>query len=298
MISSGEDCFVERNVCYRANYLGRSNFWNVAIWVYNAKNCYFQFNEAAYTYMRHGGQDAQGFDLDNDCEEVYFQYNYAHHNEGGGLLMCNHHPLTVMYNADGEPRERDENGQPKKVFEPGRWVKNYVRNNVFVDNGTKVDPTRSAFITIARETDYAYLTNNIVILSEDIEGQSIVHTEDESQNCYRQYYGNNIFYARKNTGAKFTVKMMKDFVFDGNLYYNLFPDAIEEIGDKSAFTFDPKFICTQAECGYGNMLKIRASEEKLFASGNIYQRMAKLDAEMKPSEGKYLGAFAQAPKKE
>ena len=296
VLSSAEDSFVENNVCYRANYLGRTGYWNAAIWVYNAKNCYFQFNEAGYTYMRHNSNDAQGFDLDNVCEGVRFQYNYAHHNEGGGLLMCNLCTPIVLHDEQGTPLSVDESGEPIKTPVMGRWFGNYIRNNIFVDNGNPNDPTRSAFITIARRVDNAYLTHNTVILSDKITGQSIVNTEDESQECYCNYYGNNVFYAKRNTGAKFTVKMMKNSLFEENLYYNVPHEEIVAVGDKNPYLFDPNFACVEGEVGYESCLKISPRNKDAFRYGKEYRLMAKKDIAMNEVERGYLGAFSQKKK--
>ena len=293
VLSSAEDSFVEENVCYRANYLGRTGYWNAAIWVYNAKNCYFQFNEAGYTYMRNNSNDAQGFDLDNVCEGVRFQYNYAHHNEGGGLLMCNLCTPIVLHDEEGNPLAVDENGEPVKTSVVGRWFGNYIRNNVFVDNGNPFDPTRSAFITIARRVDNAYLTHNTVILSDRIKGQSIVNTEDESQECYCNYYGNNVFYAKGKTGAKFTVKMMKNSVFDSNLYYNVEKEEIAAVGDKTPYLFNPDFVYTEGDTGYESVFKLCPKNKKLFDNGREYRVMAKKDIQMNEVGRGYLGAFSR-----
>lgn len=298
VLSSCEDSFIENNVCYRANYLGRSGYWNAAIWIFNGKNSYLQGNEAGYTYMRHGGQDAQGFDLDNVCENVVFQYNYGHHNEGGGLLMCNNHPPCLVYNEDGTPKERNEDGTPKKRKVYGKWLGNYVRNNVFYENGNRHDPTRSAFITIAREVDHVAITNNTVILSGEIENQSVINTEDESQFCYNHFYGGNVFYAKKPTGAKFTAKMLKDSTFDGNLYWNIDENSIKTLHDEHAIQTDPQFDAWGKEDGMESAERFVPKNESLFGKGTFYQKMGKYDFKRANVEHTpYLGAIAKKSEK-
>ena len=220
VISSAENVYVKGNTCYFANYLGRKGYWNASIWVYNVKNCLFELNEAAYTYKRRGSEDGQGFDLDNCCVNTIFQNNYAHHNEGGGLLICN--LATPVIKRDELGNEiLDENNEVIKEKITGKWFNNVVFNNYFSFNGQKENPTRSAFITIARETDYVDFISNTVIISGEIPSQSVVHTEDESTYCFSQTYKNNIFYSLKENDIKFTLKMMKNYKFIDNSFTNV-----------------------------------------------------------------------------
>lgn len=292
VLSSAEDSYVEKNVCYYANYLGRDNYWNAGIWVFNSKNCYFRYNESAYTYMRHGGQDAQGFDIDNVCENVIMEFNYAHHNEGGGLLVCNLMRPLQKWNVDGTP-VLDDKGE--KVFETlqGKWVKNVVRNNVFAYNGNHRDCTRAGFLTIARGVDYSYFVNNTVVMYGDVEGQSIINTEDESQYCYHLYFGNNLIYCEKSSGAKYTVKMMKDSVFENNVYYNVDEKEIKSVGEKGYGLIDPEFTS-----GKG-VEKYVPSNGKIFTIGKSYSTMPKNDIIGQNAENvRYVGAFSINKSKE
>ena len=79
--------WIENNTSYYAQYLGRSGYYNAGIWTHSCKNVVFQFNEAAYTYKRNDAGDGQGFDIDIGNTDITFRYNYAHHNEGGGILF-------------------------------------------------------------------------------------------------------------------------------------------------------------------------------------------------------------------
>ena len=210
--------------------------------------------------------------------------------------MCNLCTPIALYDEQGKPLETDESGEPKKTPVMGRWFGNYVRNNVFVDNGNPNDPTRSAFITIARRVDNAYLTHNTVILSDKISGQSIVNTEDESQECYCNYYGNNVFYAKGNTGAKFTVKMMKNSVFDENLYFNVPQEEIAAVGDRNPYLFDPNFTSFDGAMGYKSCLEFVPKNEDVFRYGKEYRFMSQKDMAMNKVGRGYLGAFSQKRK--
>ncbi len=231
ILSAVYNAFVEFNVCYYANYLGRTNYWNAGIWVFDTEQAWFRYNESAYTYMRHNSNDAQGFDLDNACVRIVFKGNYAHHNEGGGLLVCNKRTKVKLHDDNGEYL-----GESDETL--GKWYNNLVCLNLFYENGNTWDPTRSAFITIARETDYLFAYSNFVVLRDDIKGQSLINTEDESQYSYNNFYLNNVFYCPKKVDAKFTVKMMKDSVFSGNVYKNVGDfSALETPNDKLPIFF-------------------------------------------------------------
>ena len=45
------------------------------------------------------------------------------------------------------------------------------------------------------------------------------------QCCYNLLFKNNIFYSSQANGAKFTIKMMKDYSFENNTYINI--DSLE-----------------------------------------------------------------------
>ena len=293
VVSSAENVFVERNRTYYSNILGRTGYWNGGLWVYNVKNAVFQYNEAAYTWMRHGAEDSEGFDIDNACVNLLVQHNYSHHNEGGGILFCNLATKVVARNADGTPKALDENGEP--VFEKvtGKWFNNIVRNNVFYENGNPRDPVRSGLITIARETDHVLVYNNTVVLRDDIDGQSVIHTEDESTYCYNNVYVNNVFYAPKKTGAKFTVKMMKNSQFVNNLYYNMDGQAAA-LGDTDGIEgVDPK-ITPPTEClGLDKMQAFALGNKDVLFKGRKLSKTSETDGVGNDNANGYLGAIAK-----
>lgn len=228
VVSSVKNCVIENNVSEYANYLGRKNYWNAGIWVFNVNNCLFRFNEARNTYMRKGSEDAQGFDLDNCCRNVVFCNNYSHHNEGGGLLMCNNRTVVKKYDKNGNLVEEEKTN--------GKWGSNYVFNNVFAYNGNKRDNRRSAFVTIAREIKNVLLKNNLVVADYGIKNQSLAETEDKSQYCYGLVYENNVFYSEEETELKLTDDMAKDRVFSGNVFINVGDSIVFSSEDEKAIT--------------------------------------------------------------
>ena len=293
VVSSAENVFVERNKTYYSNLLGRTGYWNGGLWVYNVKNAVFQYNEACYTWMRHGAEDSEGFDIDNACVDLLVQHNYSHHNEGGGILFCNLATPVVAREKDGTPKQVDEKGEPVSEKVTGRWFRNIVRNNVFYANGNPRDKVRSGLITIARETDHVFVYNNTVVLRDDIDAQSVIHTEDESTYCYNNVYANNVFYAPKNTGAQFTVKMMKNSKFAGNLYYNMDGQA-ELLGDTDAIVgVDPKISIPENCDGIDKMQAFALGNKEVLAKGKDIKKMSETDGVGNENKSAYLGAICK-----
>ena len=230
VISGVKGGAIENNVSYYANYLGREEYYNASIWVFASEDVLFQYNEAAYTYMRNGGQDAQGFDIDNACRNIIFRYNYAHHNEGGGLLLCDNTTSIDKYDANG-------NLIQSGASVSGNWGDNYIYGNVFAYNGIVNDPERSAFITVSRKVSNVYIFNNTIVMSGEIKGQNIVNVEQDG--CSYHYYYNNVFYSEKNSSAKFDLFGEFTCYFNGNLFYNVSTNGLF-LTNQNARTYDPK----------------------------------------------------------
>ena len=230
VISGVKGGAIENNVSYYANYLGREGYYNASIWVFASEDVLFQYNEAAYTYMRNGGQDAQGFDIDNACRNIIFRYNYAHHNEGGGLLLCDNTTSIDKYDVNG-------NLIQSGASVSGNWGDNYIYGNVFAYNGIVNDPERSAFITVSRKVSNVYIFNNTIVMSGEIKGQNIVNVEQDG--CSYHYYYNNVFYSEKNSSAKFDLFGEFTCYFNGNLFYNVSTNGLF-LTNQNARTYDPK----------------------------------------------------------
>lgn len=309
IVLAGENSFLEGNVCYYANYLGRqcvetvgsdraTKYFNAAIWVFDSKNVVFQNNEAAYTFLRNGAGDGEGFDIDISCRDIYFQYNYAHHNEGGGLLLCNSTANLLRYDAAGNCVS--PNGQFELLT--GDWGNNYVRNNVFAHNGTTADISRSAFLTIVREVDDLYAYNNTVILGEIADekknnGQSIIAFED-SKPQKNHYYANNVFYSAKpmTKAAIMEVASVVDLKAENNLYFNIGDQAKSDLKDESAITtVDPTFTLPEAYDGMAAIASFVPTNASLFTLGKLINGSLQTDmlggVAMKV---KYVGAFSAA----
>tara|TARA_R110000868_G_scaffold91384_9_gene253469 strand:- start:1493 stop:2947 length:1455 start_codon:yes stop_codon:yes gene_type:complete len=111
-----------------------------ASYPYNCNNALWQYNEACYTIYNEGDIDASGFDSDYLCKNTIIQYNYSHHNDWGGLLVCSW-------------------GKLKNAFNDGT----IIRNNIFQDekhhmirfsgNITNTEISNNLFVSTAEITD-------------------------------------------------------------------------------------------------------------------------------------------------
>ncbi|HEC41472.1 MAG TPA: hypothetical protein ENI20_01410 [Bacteroides sp.] len=132
-----ESPVVQHNLFLRCSSKTTGN----ASYPYNCNNALWQFNEACYTVYNEGDVDASGFDSDYLCKNTIIQYNYSHHNEWGGLLVCSW-------------------GKVKGSFNDGT----IVRYNVFQDekhhmirfsgNITNTEISNNLFITDSEIDDY------------------------------------------------------------------------------------------------------------------------------------------------
>ncbi|MBQ8685328.1 MAG: hypothetical protein IJ514_04060 [Clostridia bacterium] len=301
VVAGADNVWLERNTSYKSNYLGRAGFWNGGIWVHNVRTGYYQYNEAGYTYLRHGSSDGEGFDIDNTCENVYMQYNYGHHNEGGGLLLCNLETAMLKFNGDGAPAtERLENYW-------GNWKSNYVRNNVFVNNGyvfnDKDDANHhSAFVTIARKVNDVTFENNTVVIRGDIYNQHIIDCEDNVV-AEGHVYRNNIFYCVDASAEPiFDLGTIKNPVFENNLYYNV--KNGDELYSELNFSADTKAILDvdpQIELpadgnysGYEKAFLFAAKNDVIYSKGVAIATMMKYDIMGNDAtQNFYIGAFAK-----
>ncbi len=206
--------YLESNTCYKAQYLGRSGYYNAGIWCHSSKNLVIQFNEASYTLLPNGAGDGQGFDIDIANSNILFRYNYSHDNEGGGILLCNAAGDNPTYGEDGKPIV-DEWGLPivQKRYSP--WGDIYIMNNVFSDNGGNVFRIQGAL-------DGLYISNNTVVLNSTSTG--IVKSSDYGGTGVRirnVAFTNNIFYGRSYISSPFDMSYCDSYYFDWNVFHNV-----------------------------------------------------------------------------
>jgi len=92
------DSLIESNIVKNASAapsLGRGV--SAGNWAFLANNTVFQYNETYGTL--YGNQDGEAWDIDDNCYQVIYQYNYSHHNAGGCcLFMGNQSNSVFRYN--------------------------------------------------------------------------------------------------------------------------------------------------------------------------------------------------------
>ncbi len=203
---NSEAPLVEYNVVESSHV--RSLQWCVAIWSFNCDNAVIQYNESFNTKTT---IDGQGFDSDYQCHNSLFQYNYAHNNEGGFLLIC-----CEPTNWDGGVSYNDGT---------------VVRYNISQNNGraemslvTKVTNT-----TIYNSTMYiAYGSMTDVVQQGTKEGIYPDNTKFYNNIIYNLGYGN------------YTIANCTNLEWDYNLFFGNHPSG--EPTDAHKLTSDPQFV--------------------------------------------------------
>ncbi len=132
-----------------------------ASFTFNCDNALWQYNEACYTVYNTGDSDAAGFDSDYKSKNTVFQFNYAHHNEYGDILITGGPASAGGFN-DGT----------------------IVRYNVFYNNGHH-GLRHSGNVT------NSYIYNNVIYKDQDVA---------KPTEPYEEYTTNRLFYT-KNWGG-------------------------------------------------------------------------------------------------
>lgn len=147
----------EYNVAY--DTANKPNRANAAIWVWNADNVTFQFNEAYQTRKLPDNNDGNAFDADYGTDGTTFQYNYSHDNEGGMILFCGCYNdpsgssnVVVRYNVS-------QNDKTRIIMAAGTGGNSsFYNNTIYLPAGstTKIiqEYSSGTFLTLA---------NNIII---------------------------------------------------------------------------------------------------------------------------------------
>lgn len=106
-----------------------------ASYPYNCDNALWQFNEACYTVYNEGDIDASGFDSDYMCKNTIIQYNYSHHNDWGGLLVCSWGKLKNAFNDGTIVRNNIFQDEKHHMIRfSGNITNTEISNNLFVTN--------------------------------------------------------------------------------------------------------------------------------------------------------------------
>lgn len=284
--------YIENNVSYHANFLGRGGYYNVGIWPHSCKDLYIQYNESAYTHLDNNGGDGHGFDLDIGCSNIIFRYNYAHHNAGGGILFANVATNEVKYDENGKA-VTDADGIPVIERMIPYWGSNVLANNVFADNRkfiqfdgaiSDVEIVNNTFITNATRRNYK------VIASAD------PHSSGQPGTSWN--FKNNIFVAREETELVFETNFTAYAEFVNNVFFNfkeLDVDSKESLANpKDNKTFDPGIVSVAAAKGYESAKAFAAVAEDTYSAGVKLEKANKYDFNGNIVEGVlYAGAFGK-----
>lgn len=251
---------IERNVSYHSNYLGRTGNANAGIWPIGCKDVLIRYNEAAYSHLEHGGLDGEGFDIDIANEDILFEYNYAHDNDGGALLLCNAETTQPQFDEHGNP-VTDENGRQKEYRAEGVWRRVTVKNCVSVNNGKA--PEHPNFIHFSSTCRELVVENNTIVMRPDMPGQLITRSGDYA-GCGNQddlVFRNNLFYSPVKNECDFNTDHCDRFEFSGNYYKNTGEKCIVSAKETSAYPFKGTITLPKDLDGYENAGKIAAQTD-------------------------------------
>jgi hypothetical protein len=270
-----KDSFLDHNTAMHANYLGRSGSANAGIWPHSSINFVMQFNEVGYTHLQHGSTDGEGLNIDIACVNALVQYNYSHHNDGGGMLICNN-----KSEINGQERTGDHRGT-------------VVRNNLFYDNG--INSNVGAFLTISSAVGKTSVYNNTVVLTPRLMNPRLILSADWAKvgKSSDFTFRNNIFVATSTVTAGFELSYIVNCVFENNLAFQI-GDVKSKINDNKLLTYNPKLIIPEVWDGYVNGLKFKPVEKKVFENGLVFDGMSEKDMGGTSVTGKkYIGAFCE-----
>lgn len=145
-----------------------------ASFTFNCDNALWQYNEACYTVYNTGDSDAAGFDSDFKSKNTIFQFNYAHHNEYGDILIT---------------------GGPSNFggFNDGT----VIRYNVFYNNGHHG-------LRISGNATNSSIYNNVIYKDQNVAKPTEPYVEYTSHRLFynknwggwpkNAFYANNIYY--------------------------------------------------------------------------------------------------------
>jgi len=263
--------FIDHNTLYHAFYLGRTGYACAGLWPHSSENCVMQYNEVAYTHLPSGCGDGEGLDVDIACENTLVQYNYVHHNSGGGLLICDNTTGGVHRNT-------------------------VVRNNVFFDNGGY---GAGGFITVSSRVNQVELYNNTIVTTSN---HCFIITADWGNvgNPKDFTFTNNLFVSKysitgDNDGIyRFWTNNLTNYSFNNNLFWQI--GDVSALGDARELVFDPQITApTAGYDGFDKALLFVPKASSVFTNGVPVEGMLEKDlaGNSVSKYDFYLGAFAQ-----
>ena len=253
-----------------------------------------QYNESAYTHLDNGCGDGQGFDIDIGNSNVLFRYNYAHHNAGGGILLCSISTEELQYDKNGN-FVLDEDGLPIRKEVSAHWENNKLRNTVFADN-------KGAVVRFQATIGSLDFDNNVVVFPGDVKNQKMFlsATNGYMAEARNWNFRNNIFYARGDADTVLDVALCETetCVFDGNVFYGFNEKFREGVLNatsyisKNAYFLDPGFAGAEAKNGLSAAAAFKVTSAELLAKGKLAPVMNEYDFEgTDVLKTGYMGAF-------
>jgi len=151
-----------------------------------------QYNETAYTWLAHGSADGQGLDVDIACKNTLVQYNYVHHNKGGGILLCN--------------------------IATGDHSGTIIRNNIFYKNEGAY---RGSLMTVSSNVGKPMYTITPLLLTVKLLKFFLQTIWANAGKSHDFRYFNNIFMSDVACTGVFDKHNNGNVVFENNLFFKL-----------------------------------------------------------------------------
>ncbi len=142
--------------CSHCGRLGGPSTASAGIWPSATQNIRIDHNEVSNTYNT--GGDGEGFDIDRSAVNTTLEYNYAHDNRGGGVLLTGAKNSVIRFNI------LQNNGQGALTFYGKAPSTNtrFYNNTVYISraSGSKVVRTfgaiRGSNVSFVNNIIYSY----------------------------------------------------------------------------------------------------------------------------------------------
>ena len=199
-----DGALVEHNIARRCNQ--RSTEYNAGIWQWSTDNTLLRLNEAFET---RGTHDGEGFDSDYNSRNTHFEYNYAHDNDGGFLLICT--PVT-----------RDE---VNNVGNVGTLVQHNISRN---DKTRLINLSGANDVTVSQNAFYVGAGHDVQMLVSEWKGWSHNATFEDNSfyvNGGTLHFGHQI---SKDEAGVYTIAAgwgaAEEIVYKNNHYFGVVAD--------------------------------------------------------------------------
>lgn len=123
--------------CGHCGRYGGPSTASAGIWPSAARYVLVDHNEVSKS--RRAGGDGEGFDIDRSARNVTLEYNYAHDNQGGGVLLTGARDSVIRFNI------LENNGQGALTFYGKAPSTNtsFYNNTIFLSKSSKAKVVRT-----------------------------------------------------------------------------------------------------------------------------------------------------------